>query len=174
MAELFRNYIYYTFDSLTKYDFMAIGWILFLSLLLFVLAALIKRKAISYTLLAFGLISIFIGLPAVKYIMDGYLRASKVHVLDKKLLRYSKSLVVKGTVENRSRLDFRRCDLALLIYRKYDNPLKQTAAFLKPIAVRIKHIDTPIKKDETKHFQIIVDHFTTRDFNLNVLSRCYP
>ncbi len=174
MAEFLRSYLSYTLHSLTKYDYLAIGWILFLAFLLLILAAVVKRRTLSYTLLLFALALLFVGPPVVKGVMDRYLRAADLHLTQTKVLRYSRSLVVEGEVKNVGRLDFSRCDLALVIYRPSSNFLKETAAILKPIAVHIEPLDTPIATKESKPFRIIVDHFNTRDFNLTVQPRCYP
>ncbi len=174
MAEFLRSYIYYAFHSLTKYDYMAIGWILFLAFLLLILAAIVKKRVLSYSLLLMGIALLFTGPIAVKAVMDRYLRAAEAHVENLKELKYTDSLIVEGVVKNSSELDFSRCDLALLIYKKSDNFLKKTAAILKPIAVRFDTLDEHIAKGETKPFRIIVDHFSAKDFNLTLQPRCYP
>ncbi len=174
MAEYLRSYIYYTFHSLTKYDYMAIGWILFLAFLLLILAAVTKKRALSYLSLLAGVLLLFAGPVAVKIIMDGYLRRAAVHVESVKRLNYSDSLIIEGRIENGSRLDFSRCDLAVSVYRPSSNFLERTAAVLKPVTVRIEHLDSPLERSGTKTFRIIVDHFTTQEFNLTVQPRCYP
>ncbi|BBG64943.1 putative integral membrane protein [Hydrogenimonas sp.] len=174
MAEYLRSYIYYTLHSLTKYDYMAIGWALFLAFLLLVLAAIVRKRALSYLLLLTGVMLLFTGPIAAKVIMDGYLRAADAKVKETKILKYSSSLVIEGELKNSSRLDFSRCDLAVMIYRPSDNPLKRAAAILKPALVRIEHLDSPVLRGESKPFRILVDHFNMSDFNLSVQPRCYP
>ncbi len=174
MAEYLRSYIYYTFHSLTKYDYMAIGWILFLAFLLLILAAVIKKKGLSYLFLLTGVVLLFAGPVAVKSIMDSYLRKAEAAVESTKSLSYSNSIIIEGSLKNDSELDFSHCDLAVLIYRPADNFLKRTAAILKPIAVRIEHLDFPVTHNNSKPFRIIVDHFSTQEFNLTVQPRCYP
>ncbi len=174
MAEYLRSFIYYTFDSLTKYDYMAIGWILFLALLLLILAAIVKKRALSYLSLFMGVLLLFAGPAAVKSIMDSYLRKADIQVESTKRLNYSSSLIIEGKIKNDSELDFSRCDLAVSIYRPAYNFLDRAAAVLKPIAVKIERTDFPIARNETKPFRIIVDHFSTQEFNLTVQPRCYP
>ncbi len=174
MAEYLRSYILYSLHSLTKYDYMAIGWILFLALLLLVLAAIVKRRTLSYTLLFLGLSLLFVGPVAVKGIMDRYLRAAEAKAEEAKLLTYSRSLLIEGSIKNSGDLDFGRCDLAILIYRPGDNFLKKIAARLRPIRTEIKPLDFRLAKGESKPFRIIVDHFNTHDFNLSLQPRCYP
>ncbi len=174
MAEYLRSYIYYTFHSLTKYDYLAIGWILFLALLLLILAAIVKKRALSYLSLLTGVLLLFAGPVAVKITMDGYLRRAAVQVESVKRLNYSDSLIIEGKIENGSRLDFSHCDLAVSVYRPSSNFLERTAAVLKPVTVRIEHLESPLERNGTKPFRIIVDHFTTQEFNLTVQPRCYP
>ncbi|WP_457593382.1 DUF2393 family protein [Hydrogenimonas sp.] len=174
MAEYLRSYLFYSLHSLTKYDYMAIGWILFLSLLFLVLAAVVKRRTLSYMLLFLGIFLLFVGPVAVKSILDRYLRAAEAQAEQTKLLTYSQSLLIEGSIKNSGDLDFDHCDLALLIYRPESNFLKRVAAQLKPITVRIEPLDFRLAKGESKPFRIIVDHFNTHDFNLSLQPRCYP
>jgi len=174
MAEYLRSYIYYSFDSLTKYDYMAIGWILFLALLLLILAAVVKKRVLSYLSLLAGLLLLFAGPPTVKSVLDGYLREADIEVERVKRLNYSSSLIIEGEIKNVSELDFSHCDLAVSIYRPASNVLDHAAAVLKPITVKIERMDSPIARSETKPFRIIVDHFSTQEFNLTVQPRCYP
>ncbi|WP_353661811.1 DUF2393 family protein [Hydrogenimonas sp. SS33] len=174
MAELLRYYLTYTFHSMTKYDYMAIGWILFLALLVMFLGAFVKRRGLSYFLLFLGLVLLFAGPPLIKVTMDAYIRAAAVHVTKVKSLRFSDTLIVEGDVTNRGRIDYSSCDLLLLVYRP-DTPLKSWAAWLKPKMVRVTPLDTPLPIATTKPFQLIVDHFNTeKDFNVSVIARCYP
>ncbi len=174
MAEYLRSYIFYTFQSLTKYDYMAIGWILFLALLLLILAAIVKRRTLSYFLLFVAVSLLFVGPVVVKGIMDRYLRVAKVDISKIKPLTYSRSLLIEGSITNSGRIDFKRCDLALIIYKQESNILKSVAARLKPMRVEIDSLDFPLPSGESKPFRIIVDHFNAHDFNLSLQPRCYP
>ncbi|WP_456381725.1 DUF2393 family protein [Hydrogenimonas sp.] len=174
MTEILRHYLHYSFHSLTKYDYMAIGWILFLAFLLIVLALLIRKRILAYFLLFLGLFLLFAGPPAIKFVMDGYLRAVKLEIEKIKPLRYSRALIVEGTLQNRGKIDYSSCDLVLSVYRP-DTFMKRAAAFFKPSKVKIVHYGRSLERKESKPFRIIVDHFNNRsDFNVTVQARCYP
>ncbi len=174
MTELLRHYLLYSFHSLTKYDYMAIGWILFLAILLMVLGAFIKRRSLSYSLLFFGLFLLFFGPPVIKMAMDLYLRAATVTIEKVKPLNFSRSLIVEGTIENSGRIDFSSCDIVLSVYRP-NGLLKEWSAVLKPHRVDIEHFEMPLERGMAKPFKIIVDHFSNKDdFNVSVRARCYP
>ncbi len=174
MAEILRHYLHYTLHSLTKYDYMALGWILFLGFLLVVLALFIKKRAFSYFLLFLGLFLLFFGPPAIKYALDRYIRATDITVTKVKPLNYSRSLIVEGTLTNSGKIDYSTCDFVVSVYRSR-GPLKEMAAFLKPLKVHIEHYDLPLERGVSKPFRIIVDHFSSeKDFNISVQARCYP
>ncbi|BDY12750.1 DUF2393 family protein [Hydrogenimonas cancrithermarum] len=174
MAELFKSYLYYTFHSLTKYDFMAIGWVLFLAVLLMILGAFIKRKTIAYALLFIGFLLFFAGPPAIKVAMDSYLRAAEVEVEKVKTLAYSDAAIVEGTIENRGKINFSKCDLVLIFRKPAKGGIEALSAFFKPLDIRIEPLGEALEKGSAKPFKIVVDHFSRNDFNLSVLARCYP
>jgi hypothetical protein len=171
MTEILKHYLHYSFHSLTKYDYMAIGWILFLGFLLIVLALFLKKRALSYSLLFIGLFLLFFGAPVIKYAMDRYMRPAEIAVTKVKPLRYSHSLIVEGSVHNIGKIDYSACDLILSIYRPR-TALKELAALLRPMRVQIDHLSTPLERDASKPFRIIVDHFNNGiDFNVSVQAR---
>ena len=174
MAEFLRSYIIYAFHSLTKYDAFAIGWVIFLAILLLVLAVFIKRHSIQYIVLSLSILLLFLGPVGTKFVMDNYLRKADVVINEAKVLKYSDSVIVVGTITNKSRLLFKKCDIALLFVKPADNILKKAANILKPKYIYIWDMNTSLEKKETKQFKIIVDSFKMKDFNLTVQPRCYP
>ena len=174
MAELLRYYLYYSIHSLTRYDYMALGWVIFLALLLLILALFVKRRGAAYSLLFLGMVLLFFGPPLIKIAMDRFIRAASAETSVIKPLKFSHALLLEGNVTNLSRSDFGSCDLVVSIYRP-DTPLKSWAAWLKPVRVYIQPDLFALRPHETKPFKIIVDHFTTKgDFNVTVIPRCYP
>ena len=174
MGELLRYELLYSIHSLTKYDIMAIGWVVFLAFLLMFLGAFLRRRALSYFLLFLGLVLLFLGPPAIKMAMDSYIRNAEVEVQSVKKLRFSPALILSGEVTNRGKVDFSSCDLVLSVYRP-DSLLGSRAAIFKPLRVEIAHLKEPILRGETKPFRITVDPFTVgNDFNVTVRARCYP
>ncbi len=175
MGELLRHYLLYSIHSLTKYDVMAIGWVVFLAFLLMFLGAFLRHRALSYFLLFLGLTLLFFGPPAIKVAMDGYIRNARVEVHGVKRLRFSPTLIVEGEVANRGKVPFSSCDLVLSVYRP-DSPLGEWGALLKPLRVDFARLEGPIERGEAKPFRITVDPFTVRtdDYNVTVRARCYP
>jgi hypothetical protein len=173
MTELLKHYLFYSFHSLTKYDYMAIGWVLFLALLLLVLAAFVKRRALAYFLLFVGMTLLFFGPPAIKMAMDRFIRATDVTVTTLKPLRFSHSLLIEGEIADNGRIDYSACDMVVSIYRS-DTPLKEWGAYLKPRRVVVERLEGPLQRGTTKPFRLIVDHFNETDFNATVIARCYP
>ena len=174
MTELLRHYLFYTFHSFTKYDYMAIGWILFLALLLLILGALVKRKSVAYFLLFMGLVMLFLGPPLIKTGLDLFIRPASVDIGKVKALRFSHTLVIEGNVTNRGKIDYSSCDLVVSIYRPAEG-WKAWRTLLDPIKIGIERLDTPLGRGAAKPFRILVDHFNNgNDFNVSVRARCYP
>ncbi|NPA29366.1 MAG: DUF2393 domain-containing protein [Epsilonproteobacteria bacterium] len=174
MAELLKHYLFYTFHSLTKYDYMALGWVLFLAFLLMFLGAFVRRRGLSYFLLLLGMVLLFFGPPAVKVGLDRYIRKADVSLKESRFLRYSDALLLEGNLTNAGKVDYSSCDLVIVLYRPRDF-LGDWSPWLKPSVVRIKTLETPLEKGETKPFRILVDHLPKRnDLNTTVTARCYP
>jgi len=174
MAEFLRSYILYTFHSLTKYDALAIGWVIFLAILLLVLAAFIKRTSLQYFILFLAIILLFLGPFGTKIVMDNFLRRADVKIIEAKPLKYSKSVIINGTITNESRIPFKKCDIAILFIKPADNILKKVANTLKPKLTYIWDMNSTLDIKETKQFKIIVDSFNMKEFNLTIQPRCYP
>ena len=174
MTDLLRHYLFYTFHSFTKYDYMAIGWILFLAILLLILSIFVKRKSFSYFLLFLGLILLFVGPPLIKTALDGFIRQASIDVGRSKALRFSHSLIIEGNITNRGKIDYSSCDLIVSLYRP-NTVWKEWRALIDPEKIHIEHFKTSLERGVTKPFKIIVDDFSNRnDFNVSVRARCYP
>ena len=174
MADLLRFYLDYTFHSLTKYDLMAIGWVVLLALLMLIMAIFIKRRSLSYFLFFLGFVLFFFGPPAIKIALDRIIRATEVTVTAVKPLKFSQTLLLEGNITDRGKIDFSDCDLLIVTYRP-DTPLKTWAAWFKPRHVYLRRLNQPLLRGETKDFRLLVDPFYDRgDFNVTVDARCYP
>jgi len=131
MAEFLRSYIIYAFHSLTKYDAFAIGWVIFLAILLLVLAAFIKKHSLQYVILLLSILLLFLGPVGAKLVLDNYLRKADITITKAKPLKYTDSIIITGTITNESRLPFKKCDIALLFVKPANNTLKKIANTLK-------------------------------------------
>jgi len=174
MAEFLRSYIIYAFNSLTKYDAFAIGWVIFLAILFLTLAAFIKKHSLQYIILFLAILLLFFGPVGIKIVLDNYLRKADITLIKAKSLKYTDSVIVTGEITNNSRLPFEKCDIALLFVKPADNTLKKIANTLKAKKSFIWEMNSTLEKKETKQFKIIVDSFKMKEFNLTIQSRCYP
>jgi len=174
MAEFLRSYIFYIFNSLTKYDAAAIGWVIFLAVLLLVLAAFIKKQSLQYIILFLAILLLFLGPIGTKVVLDNYLRKADITITETKSLNFTDSVIITGSITNSSRLPFKKCDIAFLFVKPANNMLKQFANTLKTKKSFVWELNTTLERKETKQFKIIIDSFKMREFNLTVQSRCYP
>jgi len=174
ITDYFKSYLLYTLHSLTKYDLFAIGWVIFLALLLFTLALFIKRQGVRYTIIFFALFLMIGGPITLKTLLDGYLRKAVVTVDQSTPLTYSHALIVTGKITNQSRAPFTTCDLVLLFTKNHND---QTLPLPIPFTLSSFYIwsmNEPLTPNQTKHYKIIVDSFEMKDFHLTVQPRCYP
>jgi len=174
MAEFLRSYIFYIFSSLTKYDAVAIGWVVFLAILLLVLAAFVKKHNLQYIVLLLAILLLFLGPVGVKVVLDNYLRRADITLVKAKSLKYANSVIVAGTITNSSRLPFKKCDIALLFVKPADDEFRKVINMLKAKKSFIWEMDLALEKKETRQFNIIVDSFRMKEFNLTIQPRCYP
>ncbi|WP_456485922.1 DUF2393 family protein [Hydrogenimonas sp.] len=174
MSELLRHYFYYTFHSMSKYDYMAIGWILFLSLLLILLGIFVRKRSISFSLLFIGLALFFAGPPIIKFFLDNYLRSAEVSITSAKTLSYSHAAAVEGIIKNSGKLDFSHCDLVLIFHAPAHNGLSAVKSFMNPYAVHIEKLGFHLPKGEKRSFSILIDGYDKTPFKLTSLARCYP
>ena len=174
MAELLRYYLYYTFHSLTKYDFMAVGWLFFLSILLMLLGAFIKKRGIAYTFLFFGLLILFVGIPGIKYLLDQYIRASEVTLSKTKVLKFTPTAIIEGSLKNVGKIPYSKCDIVFVFQRPANNPLLQLKSLFHPQKIYFFTLQGPIAPGEAKPFEATVDDFHIKTFNLRTYARCYP
>ncbi len=175
ITEYFKSYLLYTLHSLTKYDLFAIGWVMFLALLLFTLALVIKRQGVRYTIIFFALFLMLGGPITAKYLLDDYLRSATVTIDKTRQLTYSHALIVSGKITNTSHAPFRKCDLVLLFTPQKGTPIQShLPPPLKLSFLYIWSMNEPLFPSETKHYKIIVDSLEVKDFDLTVQPRCYP
>lgn len=174
MAEFLRSYIFYILNSLTKYDAVAVGWVIFLAILLLILAAFVKKHSLQYIILFLAILLLFLGPVGTKVVLDNYLRKANITLIKAKSLKYANSVIVAGTITNNSRMPFQKCDIALLFVKPADNAFKKITNMLKAKKSFIWEMNSTLEKKETKQFKIIVDSFKMKEFNLTIQPRCYP
>jgi len=161
-------------DGLIPYDYILFGSVFFLFIVLIILAILLRRKmglAVSLVLLAFAIF--FLG-PTLGYIeMHKYLYKNSLTLDSYKKLHFSQAVVVKGSLKNESKFDFKECKITAFVYKKSKNKYKNYIFKLKPLQKMSILLQEDIPKGASQKFKIIVEPFTyKRDFSLSLKADC--
>ncbi|QOP46391.1 DUF2393 domain-containing protein [Sulfurimonas paralvinellae] len=160
-------------DGLIPYDYILFGSVIALFVLFIILAVLLRRKltlAIFFVLLAFA---VFLLGPTLGYMqMHKFLFKNHTELVSQKKLNFSQAVVVKGTITNDSKFDFKSCKITANVYKVTANKYKNYIYRLKPFA-KMSIVEEDIKKGQTKEFKIIVEPFTyKRDYNISLGANC--
>ncbi len=176
MIEEIRLKLFTYLHSLTIYDYVAFGWLLFLITIILVLIVLLARKkpklAIWMTLLT--LILIIAGPFGIKYFLDKSVR--KVELLDTNItkLHYAQSLIITGKLKNSGKVKLQRCFISATVFQTFRNKYKNMLFRLKPLRKKTIFLEENLSKGDKKGFKIVIDHFNySRDFNTTLHAECY-
>jgi len=159
--------------NLISYDYMLFGGV-FVLFLLFIIFAILLRKKIGLSLffLLLGFIILFVG-PTVGYIqLHKYLFASEVQIISQKKLSFTPAIVVKGSLKNVSKFDFKECKITAYVHKKSKNKLRNYIYQLKNIK-KMSMIESHIPKGEIKMFKLIIEPFSyTKDYHISIKASC--
>ncbi|MDY0120887.1 MAG: DUF2393 family protein [Sulfurimonas sp.] len=160
-------------DSLIIYDYFLFGAV-FILFILFVILGLVYREklylAIFLITLAFFTL---IFAPIFGYIhIHNYFYYNETTILSQKKLQFTKAVVVKGKLENLSKLDFERCLITASAYKVSGNAIKDFVYKLSPFQ-KTSVVEYNIPKDHKIGFKIIISPFVYEgDFNVSVGASC--
>ncbi len=160
-------------DELIIYDYILFGSTFVLFLLLVVLAIVLRRKMGLAVFLVFIAFLVLIITPTFGYIeMHNYLFKNSIEMTSQKRLSFTEALIVKGTLKNESKFDFKSCKITAMAYKVTGNEYKDYILKLKPIK-KMSIVEEDIKKAQAIEFKIIVEPFTySKDYNISVSGDC--
>lgn len=160
-------------DNLIIYDHILFASVFVVFLLLIILAVLLRTKVtLSIVLVLLSVLILFLG-PTLGYVkMHQYLFKNSVNISSQKRLNFTKAVVVKGTLENESKNDFKNCKITASAYKVSGNSIKDYIYKLKPFKNMSITIDN-ISRNEIIDFKIIVEPFTySKDYNISIGAKC--
>ena len=160
-------------NGLITYDYILFGSVFGIFLLLLILAILLRNKlglAIFILLLSF---SVLILGPTLGYIkMHEYLFKNSTKLTSQKKLEFVKAIVVKGSLTNESKFDFKSCKITANVYKASKNELKNYIYQFKPLK-KMSILEENISKGSTIDFKILVEPFTySKDYNISLGAKC--
>jgi len=160
-------------EGLIPLDYVLFGssFVLFI---FFIIIGLLVRKKIGLSLL-FILLSfstLILG-PTLGYIkLHEYLFKNSVKLTSQKKLTFTEALIVKGTLTNESKKNFKSCKITASVYAVTSNKYKNYLKKLKPFK-KMSIVEEGIAISQTRSFKIIVEPFTySKDFNVSLGANC--
>ena len=160
-------------EGLIPLDYVLFGTS-FILFILFIVIGLLLRKRLLFSLL-FILLSfstLILG-PTLGFMkLHQYLFKNSVELTSQKRLTFTEAIVVKGTLTNESKKNFKSCKITASVYavtfNKYKNYLKKLKPFKK-----MSIIEENIAVSRTREFKIIVEPFTySKDYNISLGADC--
>ena len=160
-------------DELVKYDYILFGSVVALFLLFMILAIVLRKKvALSIFLILFSFLILTLG-PTLGYIkMHEYLYKNSTILISHKKLSFTPAVVVRGSITNESKVDFKSCSITASAYKSSKNIIKKYIYPLKPLK-KMSILEYNINRGETKEFKIIIEPFNySKDYNISIKASC--
>jgi len=160
-------------NGLITYDYILFGSVFGVFLLLLIFAILLRNKLGLAVFILFLSFAVLILGPTLGYIkMHEYLFKNSVKLTSQKKLEFVNAIVVKGTLTNESKFDFKSCKITAKVYKVSKNELKNYIYQFKPLK-KMSILEEAISKGSTINFKILVEPFTySKDYNLSLGARC--
>ena len=160
-------------DNLIKYDYILFGSVFLIFIILIIIGILLRRKiGLSIFIVFLAFLMLFIT-PIVGYIkMHEYLFKNSVELKSQKKLTFTNAIVVKGSLTNESKFNFKSCNISASAYKVTGNVVKDLIYPFKPLQ-KTSIIEYDILRGDTIDFKIIVEPFTyTKDYNISIGAKC--
>ena len=148
------------FKYLGPYDYIGLGVVGTVFLLLFILSLILLFKK-PFLGLAFFILSLMIlpfGVYGVQTLLNKTIRKSKLQIEKLKPLHFSKSLLMEAKIKNLSKIDFKMCLIRLKIIKKTNSKLKRFLFALKPLSFKTIYIHKHIQKGSSYTLKKILDN----------------
>ncbi|WP_457745331.1 DUF2393 domain-containing protein [Sulfurimonas sp.] len=159
--------------NLILYDYLLFGST-FALFILFILLAIVLRNRVGIALffILFGF-AILLLTPTVGYLkMHEYLFKNFVVLTSQKQLNFVNAIVLKGTLSNESRFDFKECRVTATVYKFTSNKFKNYIFRLKPLKKSALFLED-IPKGTTREFKMFVEPFRySKEYNISLGASC--
>lgn len=160
--------------NLILYDYLLFGGIILLFILLLVLAVIARERLVLAIVLVFLAFGILTGGSFFGYTMlHKYLFKHTISVSELKALEFTKALLIKGEITNRSKRTFQECTLDIGVHKvthnRYVDPLYPYFPF-KKTSISVKQ---EIGPGENASFKLFVEPFRyTKEYNITIKGSC--
>ncbi len=146
----------------------------FVFFLLFIILSIVLRRKIGLALffLLFGFVILIVG-PTVGYSeLHKYLFKSEVKIISQKRLIFTPAIVLKGSLKNVSKFDFKECKITAYVHKKSKNKLRNIMYQFKHIQ-KMSMLESDIQKGQTRNFKLIIEPFSyKKSYDISIKASC--
>jgi ribosome maturation protein Sdo1 len=133
-----------------------------------------SKPLLSFVIFILAILFIPTGFFGAKYFIDGKLRKNTVVIETVKPLKYTKSVIIKGKITNKGKIDFKKCLIEIKIVKTSKNRLHAMLYQLKPIKKMSILLDRHIKKGSGVSFKTMINDIKYEKYYSVVPSaKCY-
>ena len=159
--------------GLILYDYILFGLSFVLFILFIVLALLLRKRLIAglfFVLLGFATLTLG---PTLGYIeMHKYLFKNSVKLISQKRLHFVQAVIVRGSITNESKFDFKTCKISAAVYKVTKNKYKNYLLKLKPFQ-KMSIVEHDLPKGQRREFRMVIEPFTyKKDYNISMRASC--
>lgn len=159
--------------TLTPYDFLYLGAVFLLFVLLILVTLLLRHKmTLALIVLLVALLDISLG-PTLGFgLFHSYMFKNSIEITKAKRLKFVEAVVIEGKLKNESDFDFKRCKVIAKIYKDTHNKYKNLILKLKPITKSELELKD-IPKGADASFKFLIEPFRyKKDFLVAVEGVC--
>jgi len=160
-------------NNLIIYDYVLFGSIFALFILFIILAIVLRGKlGVAIFLVLFSFSFLFVS-PIIAYrAMHKFLFEDTLILTTQKKLKFTKAIVLKGTISNKSKFKYIDCQIVASTYKVTGNKIKDFIFQYAPFQSAMM-IENNITQGEVREFKMFIEPFTyTKDYNLSIDSSC--
>jgi len=170
LKEVFQDFA----QTLHMYDYVLFGVSGALFLVLLFLAILLRNKVGLSLLIVLISFIILIAGPIVGYnLIHGSLYKTKISDLSIKKLEFTQAVIIKGTITNLGKENFKKCKISSSAYRGAHNVLEEWVYPLKPFIKRSIIKEEQIDINSSIDFKILLEPFTySKEYNISLKVNC--
>ncbi|MCF6174109.1 MAG: DUF2393 domain-containing protein, partial [Campylobacteraceae bacterium] len=143
---------------------------------LIILSLIIMKRAVktSMVLLLFSFFFLIIAPFFLKHYLDKTFRTVAVTSVKFQKLNFSNTLIIDYKINNLSKINFKECEIQVVVFKPSVSKYNLFINKLKPIAHRTILSKEKIDANTSKEKRYVFDDFTyDRDVNVSVSTQCY-
>lgn len=168
-----KTQILHFIDTLSLYDYLLFGGILFFFLFLLILAILFRHKLTLAILLVLASFLILVTAPIQYMILHKYLHKHTITLTTVQDLAYSDALLVRGDLNNTSTQTIKECTIYVSIAKVSSFKLLNQGQNYIPFKTKTLSFKESIKPKESYSFKLLIEPFKyAHHFQVTARGQC--